>query len=543
MVQAFLSLLLMSVAYPGFAASDSAGKPVPLWGCWEQSFLAASRPSAEVALQVELVSPAGQQHRIDGFWDGELLWKVRFMPDETGEWSFRTRSEPPVSGIHQQAGRFVCRRQSSNNRFLRHGPLSVSADRRRLEHRDGTPFFWLGDTAWNGALLSEPKDWRTYLRDRATKHFSAIQFVATAPWRTAPTDAEGQKAFTGVDPIVIQPRFFQRLDRQFTAILDQGLLPVPVLLWAIRGEENPGYFLPEEQAIRLVKYMVARYGAYPVVWIPAGDAGYSGPIAERWQRIGRTVFGSRPHAPVIMHPGGMQWPWEAFQNESWIDLFGYQSGHGDDLKTLGWIHSGPAAKYWLKDPIRPLLNLEPPYEGHLAYQSKKPHTAYNVRRAAYWSLLAAPIAGLTYGAHGIWSWQTIPGIPLNHQGTGEARPWHEAMRFPGSMNMRHLADFFQSIAWWRLGPAPGLLVEQPGDKDPAAFISAAQSDTGDIRVLYLPLGGEIKLRHDLPLKPIQSFWVDPRTGKRKSADAASAHSYRAPDQQDWLLLLLHPSGR
>ncbi|MCH5376216.1 MAG: DUF4038 domain-containing protein, partial [Planctomycetes bacterium] len=29
-----------------------------------------------------------------------------------------------------------------------HGPLKVSPDGHSLQYADGTPFFWLGDTAW-----------------------------------------------------------------------------------------------------------------------------------------------------------------------------------------------------------------------------------------------------------------------------------------------------------------------------------------------------------------------------------------------------------
>ncbi len=518
------------------AAAPAAGQPVALWDCWEHSFTASGTPGGEVRLQVELVSPRGRRVTADGFWDGGAVWRIRFMADEQGRWSYRTSSEPSVPGLDQQSGSWECRGRSRRTRFLQHGPLTVSADRRYLQHRDGTPFFWMADTAWNGALLSTAEDWRAYLRDRAAKHFSAIQFVATAPWRTAPTDAEGQTAFTGTDPVILQPRFFQRLDERIRDICEQGLLPVPVMLWAIRGEENPGASLSEPQALRVLQYLTARYGAYPLVWIPAGDATYTGPVAERWQRLGRALFGRGAHAPVVMHPGGMQWPWDAFRAESWVDLFGYQSGHGDDAKTLAWIHSGPAAAGWMEEPVRPILNLEPPYEGHLAYQSRKPHSDQSVRRAAYWSLLAAPPAGLTYGAHGIWSWQTAPGIPLKHAGTGEALPWSQAMQFPGSRQMQHLVDFFQSLHWWKLRPRPEILAEQPGRQDAAAFISAAESDTGEVQVFYLPRGGEVRLRAGEHFRGRKAAWFDPRTGQSRPAGSAKSIVYRAPDQQDWLLL-------
>ena len=99
-----------------------------------------------------------------------------------------------------------------------------------------------------------------------------------------------------------------------------GLLNVPVMLWAINGGSNPqvepGVSLPDEQAILLARYMLARWGANNVLWILAGDGDYRGPNAQKWKKIGRAVFGDIPqHAPVTMHPGGMQWVWEEFKDE------------------------------------------------------------------------------------------------------------------------------------------------------------------------------------------------------------------------------------
>src|SRR5215208_6287096 len=99
----------------------------------------------------------------------------------------------------------------SANRFTRHGPLRVSADRTHLEHADHTPFFYLADTAWNGPLLSSDKDWSTYLDDRASKGFTAIQFITHAPWSAALTDREGQTAFTTDPDKPLNENFFARL--------------------------------------------------------------------------------------------------------------------------------------------------------------------------------------------------------------------------------------------------------------------------------------------------------------------------------------------
>jgi hypothetical protein len=406
-----------------------------------------------------------------------------------------------------------------------------------LAHADGTPFFWLGDTVWTGPQLSAREDWTTYLNDRAAKRFSVVQFNALAPWRTAPTDAEGQVAFSGRDPIRINPRYFRRLDERMDAINAGGFLAAPVLIWSLTTKD-PGHYLSEEDCIRLARYQVARYGAHHTVWILAGDNPYAGEAAERWKRIGRAVFGGRPHAPVATHPTGTNWPWEAFRDEEWLDLLGYQSGHGDDANTLRWIHSGPPSEQWRKPPPRPLINLEPPYEDHRAYHSGEPHSAYNVRRAAYWSLLNAPTSGLTYGGHGLWSWQTVVGeTPADHPKTGVARTWREALSLPGSTHMRHLAELFTSLPWWTLRPAPDLLAAQPGEDDPARHISAARSEPGDLALFYLPVGGELRLKANSLPGNLSAEWFDPRTGQRRAAASTTPGIYQALDTQDWALVL------
>ena len=52
--------------------------------------------------------------------------------------------------------------------------LRVSTEGRFLVKEDGSPFFWLGDTAWGLPLLG-PEDVRHYLDDRVAKRFNVIQ--------------------------------------------------------------------------------------------------------------------------------------------------------------------------------------------------------------------------------------------------------------------------------------------------------------------------------------------------------------------------------
>ena len=155
---------------------------------------------------------------------------------------------------------------------------------------------------------------------------------------------------------------------------------------------------------------------------------------------------------------------------------------------------GPPSKDWKLEPAKPFINLEPPYEYHLAYQSKTPITPHTVRRAVYWSLLNAPTAGVTYGGHGVWGWDDGTKLPTDHAGAGMPLPWQKALVMPGAEQMAHVAALFTSIDYWRLRPAPQALASQPGGgtgpgSGPAAarrFIAAAASDTNDLLVVYTP---------------------------------------------------------
>jgi hypothetical protein len=182
--------------------------------------------------------------------------------------------------------------------------------------------------------------------------------------------------------------------------------------------------------------------------------------------------------------------------------------------------------------------LEPPHEGHLGYQSRKPHSDYATRRAIYWSLLNAPTAGVTYGAHGVWSWHTVVGQPpTDHPDTSIAKTWREVLSFPGSTQMKYLEEFFTSIAWWKLLPDPSLLVEHPGADDPAGHVSASRSAKGDLAVIYLPAGGRVKLKGGDLKDGLRAEWFGPRTGQRTEIQGSLISQLVAPDHQDWVLLL------
>lgn len=428
---------------------------------------------------------------------------------------------------------------SQNTRFTRHGPVRVALGGTHLQHADGTPFFYLADTAWNGALLSSECEWADYLADRAAKGFTAIQFVLTAPWLAASSDEQGEEAYVSevtVGPFedhVLNPRFFERMDERVAAINDAGLLAVPVLAWAADSgpwrKMNPGAWMGRHLLQGLLRQLVDRYHACEILWLLAGDGRYGGLRSWRWKRIGRAVFAGHRH-PVALHPMGLTWPYRNFRREPWLNVVGYQSSHSDSPKTLRWLLAGPPAQQW-QTLRKPFINLEPCYEGIRNWNGTTAVTDRDVRRAIYVSLLNAPTAGVTYGAHGVWSWERTPREPLNHIGTGIARPWRHALDLPGSHDVHRLATLFTSLEWWRLRPAPDLLTAQPAPNDWSGYISCSATDTLNLALCYLPNGGTVTLTRT----PAQAEWFDPRTGSR--LPASSTRTLNAPSADDWILLL------
>lgn len=487
-----LQVCLLLLALP-VLATDQAG----LWMKFEKAFYSSKKyanPLYDVqSFNVRFTSPSGRVKIINGFWDGDQNWKVRFAPDEKGTWSWESFcSDEENEGLNQLKGSFVCKNSDSNKAIYRHGAIIHSKGSYHLRHTDGTPFFWAGCTAWNGTLKSTEQEWDEYLSNRAGAGYSIIQFVTTQ-WRGCEKNSLGQVAFEGSGRIELNPGFFKHLDTKIDKINEYGLVAAPVLLWAlatVQGRElSPGYYLPEAEAILLARYMVARYGANHVVWILGGDGNYTGENEQRWKNIGRSVFKEDHPGAVALHPGGTSWIGEAYASESWLDIIGYQSGHSNSNHAINFINKGQVADRWNKLPPRPVINMEPVYE-----EIQPNITARDIRNAAYWSILNAPTAGFTYGSNGIWPWLRKGELILNHSFKGEGTSrWHEAINLPGSVQIGYLSRFMRSMQWWKLKPALELLVEQPGDKIPADFIAVSKSDDDRAIVVYTPGTNPIQL--------------------------------------------------
>lgn len=534
-----ISLLILVVA----SSISSAQTPeTVIWKKYELTFTSSvsyENPIQDVrSFQVTFTSPSGISKTINGFWDGFKTWKARFMPDETGKWSWISScSDKKNVGLDKIKGEFICRPNTGKYDFDIHGRIIRQKGLFYLTHADGTPFLYIGCTAWNGALKSTDAEWDQYLRHRADNRYSVIQLVTTQ-WRGGDKNSLGQVAFEGSERISINPEFFKLMDKKIDRVNEYGLVAAPVILWALQvaaGRElSPGYYLPDDQAILLARYIVARYGANHVIWLLGGDGNYTGTYEQRWKTIGRGVFDGIHQGIVAQHPQGRSWIGEVYKDEQWLDIVGYQSSHSNEKGTVEWITKGPVSREWSSLPARPVINLEPNYE-----QIRTTITDKDVRNAVFWSLFAAPVSGVTYGANGIWPWLREGEKILNHGDAPWTSTWDKSINLPGSLQMKNITVFLKSLEWWNLYPAQDLLVEQPGDKVFNQFVSVVKSPDNKTIVAYLPVKTTIKIRKPL-VKEYSVKWFNPVTGRYVdgvSAGSGNIIEITSPEEGDWVVVI------
>ena len=105
------------------------------WGIQEltlRSQRTYANPFADVSVRARFQSQ-GKETSVDGFYDGHRTWKIRFMPENSGTWTFTTVSADP--DLNGKSGSFVADRPGSGN----HGTVVVH-NQYHFAYADGTPY-------------------------------------------------------------------------------------------------------------------------------------------------------------------------------------------------------------------------------------------------------------------------------------------------------------------------------------------------------------------------------------------------------------------
>ncbi|MDE3106216.1 MAG: DUF5060 domain-containing protein [Acidobacteriota bacterium] len=210
------------------------------------------------------------QHRavtVNGFYDGDGVYKVRFMPDTQGTWSYATVSNAaPLAG---HTGSFRCAPPAPGT----HGPVSVRG-LQHFAHADGTQFFPFGTTCYAWAHQPEEMQQQT-LATLATAPFNKLRMCVFPksyefnhnepplyPFpRTAPDAAHPQ----GTNDLTrFNPAYFAHLERLLAALRERNIQADIILF---HPYDRWGYAtMPAEADDRYLRYVIARFAAFDNVW-------------------------------------------------------------------------------------------------------------------------------------------------------------------------------------------------------------------------------------------------------------------------------------
>lgn len=125
----------------------SAQCKIERWGRYELSIPAKLKGNPfDVKVSATFIH-ADREVTVEGFYDGNDTFKVRFMPDRQGVWNYVTYSEETL--LNNRKGTFVCVEASKNN----HGPVQV--EECNFRYADGKYYYPVGTTSYDWMHVAE----------------------------------------------------------------------------------------------------------------------------------------------------------------------------------------------------------------------------------------------------------------------------------------------------------------------------------------------------------------------------------------------------
>lgn len=357
-----------------------------------------------------------------------------------------------------------------------HGRLMVSANQHYLQHADGTPFFWQGDTGW---LLPQRlnRDEAAYYLSKCRKAgYNVVQIqvlngVPSINIYGQPSLIDGWN-FQGIDRPGVYG-YWDHLDYIVRTAARQGIYIAMVPIWGTLVNEGR---IDVEGARSYAAFLAERYKEEPnIVWMIGGDI--QGDIRpEIWETLATTIKAHDTRHLMTYHPRGRYTSARWWSKASWLDFHTFQSGHRKYGQRMGnafypipdgteedsWMYVDST---WAHKPVKPVLDAEPSYEDipkGLHDPDEQRWQDHDVRRYAYWSVFAGS-CGHTYGHNAIMQ-MLKPGYVTGYGRDGEEKTWYEAVEAPGFNQMKHLSNLMLSLPYMDRVPDQSIIAGKNGTR-------------------------------------------------------------------------------
>ncbi|MCM0647602.1 glycoside hydrolase family 140 protein [Clostridium swellfunianum] len=427
--------------------------------------------------------------------------------------------------------------------------LKISDNKRFIVKEDGSPFFWLGDTAWELFHKLSREEAELYLQNRAEKEFNVIQAVALAEFYGLEiANAYGRKPLLKnskgeYDPampdICVEGEnkytYWDHMDYIIDKAASLGLYIALLPTWGDKFNKCDGKgpeIFNAENARVYGKWLGERYKYKKnIIWILGGDRYLT--TTRHFDVINEMARGIREgdngkHL-MTFHTAGERSSAYHLHDEQWLDFNMIQSGHGSlNLKNYLFV-----SEDYLKEPIKPTFDGEPRYEDFpISFKAENGFfDDFDVRQATYWALFAGAF-GHTYGHSTVWCMCTEPDDFY-------IMDWKTALDRPGAGQMKYARALIESRTFLDMIPDQDLIAENYSG---ASHLQAARGK--DYAYIYSPNGLPIKVNMGrISGCNIKAQWYNPRNGKFLYIDQYSndgVQHFTAPSNgrnNDWILIL------
>jgi len=398
---------------------------IPLWDFFE---LSCRNDAAGNPFDVDFGAVFAQGKdtvRVRGFYDGEGVWRVRFMPEREGEWHYVTYSS--LAALAGESGSIHCVAPEPGNK----GPVRAAVGNRGFDHADGSPFFVLGTTAY--AWTYRPEE----VRARTLESFSKYGFNKIRMCVFPKTYGDGKEIDISYEPVLYpfagkpgafdfsrpNPGFFRDYEDRLAELRFRGIV-ADVILFHPYDDRRWG--IPQgmtaDDDLKYVDYVVARFGAFRNVWWSLANE-YD-LFSKDWDAIGSRLAAVDPYD----HPRSIHnWAWgPVYPDRPWLTHVSYQ--HPNTFSRLLDLRASYS---------KPVVNDEYQYEGDVSTDWGNCTPETELRR--HWM---AVMAG-GYGTHG------------EVRRVGESRKdyfWSYGGTLQGGSppRLRFMKDLMESLSWREL---------------------------------------------------------------------------------------------
>ena len=266
----FFAAVLTLFAAPATLLLAAVQTTVEQWGIFEVALKGPSEgnPFVDVRLTANFTDGV-RTIEVTGFYDGNGVYRVRFMPDKTGEWRYETKSNRwPLA---DKSGIFTVTPATGKN----HGPVRVR-NTYHFAYADGTPYKPIGTTMYS--WTHRPKEMEELtLKTLAASPFNKVRMavfpqahgVKFMPVERFPFQGKAPRDW---DFTRFNPEFFQHLEKRVADLAALGIECDLILFHPYDDDEEWGFETMDAKTDDFyLRYVVARLAAYRNIWWSVGN--------------------------------------------------------------------------------------------------------------------------------------------------------------------------------------------------------------------------------------------------------------------------------